>query len=220
MLVLLIRRKVECCTRRGRVARSLRNRARRPRRRASRHYQRAEHGIHLMNLDDAPGPRMPRIENLAIFDPVGVPLSRSTTESDRIRALTPERRIAPTSTTCRKLRQHESRRCFRGVTPVGLRPPCVPPRKQHTITATGRGSTYPAAKPVQTKPATSRCAPHSVEHQWWGPLSKAKKHALLPPASVMEIAAFWRKRSCRTQRKSSPGPCQNRQSCRAQSRSQ
>ena len=40
-----------------------------------------------MNLDDAPGPRMPRIENLAIFDPVGVPLSRSTTRSDRTERL-------------------------------------------------------------------------------------------------------------------------------------
>src|SRR5471030_2842071 len=33
--------------------------------------------------------------------------------------------------------------------------PACPPRKRHTTTATGRGSTYQARKPVQTKPATS-----------------------------------------------------------------
>ena len=58
-------------------------------------------------------------------------------------------------TTCRRSRRPEFRRRFRGVTPVGLRPPCVPPRKRHP-TATGRGSTYPERKSVQTKPATSR----------------------------------------------------------------
>jgi hypothetical protein len=31
----------------------------------------------------------------------------------------------------------------------------VPPRKRHIATATGRGSTYPAANPVQTNPASS-----------------------------------------------------------------
>ena len=83
----------------------------------------------------------------------------STTASARIRALTLGRRIAPISTTCRRSRQHEFRRRFRGVTLVGLRPPGVPPRKRHTTTATGRGSTYQARKPVQTKPATSIQAP-------------------------------------------------------------
>src|SRR5579875_285442 len=54
----------------------------------------------------------------------------STTVSARIRALTPGRRITPTSTTCRRSRQHEFRRRFRDVTLVGLRPPGVPPRKR------------------------------------------------------------------------------------------
>jgi hypothetical protein len=69
--------------------------------------------------------------------------------------LTLERRITPTSIICRRSRQHEFRRCFRGVTAVGLRPPYLSPRKQHTTTATGRGSTYPKPKPVQTKPTSS-----------------------------------------------------------------
>ena len=51
--------------------------------------------------------------------------------------------------------QHEFRRRCRGVTPVGLRPPCVTPRKRHTTTATGRGSTYRGRNAAQTKPATS-----------------------------------------------------------------
>jgi len=75
--------------------------------------------------------------------------------SARIRALTLERRITPTSIICRRSRQHEFRRCFRRVTAVGLRPPYLSPRKQHTTTATGRGSTYPKPKPVQTKPTSS-----------------------------------------------------------------
>jgi hypothetical protein len=45
--------------------------------------------------------------------------------------LTPGRRIKLTSTTCRWLRQHEFRRRYRGVTPVGLRPPSATPRQQH-----------------------------------------------------------------------------------------
>jgi len=66
--------------------------------------------------------------------------------------LTPGRRIAPTSTTCRRSRQHEFRRRWRGVAPVGLRPPCAPPRQRQT----GRGSTYPELKPVQTNPAGAK----------------------------------------------------------------
>ena len=33
--------------------------------------------------------------------------------------------------------------------------PACRPRQRHTTTATGRGSTYQARKPVQTKPASS-----------------------------------------------------------------
>ena len=68
-----------------------------------------------------------------------------------------ERRIAPTSTTCRKSQQqHEFRRRRQGVTPVGLRPFCVTPRRRHTTPQPGRGSTYRQRNAVQTKPATSR----------------------------------------------------------------
>ena len=79
----------------------------------------------------------------------------STTASGRIRALMRERRTAPTSTTCRWSRQHEFRRRCRGITPVGLRPPCVTPRQRHTTPSTGRGSTYRRRNAVSTKPATS-----------------------------------------------------------------
>ena len=47
----------------------------------------------------------------------------STIASGRIRALLPERRIVPTSITCRCSRQPEFRRRCRDITPVGLRPP-------------------------------------------------------------------------------------------------
>jgi hypothetical protein len=113
---------------------------------------------HLMDEDNASNPRMPRIENLALFclvGLVGVTAPRCTTASDRIRALTLGRRIAPISTTCRRSRQHEFRRRFWGVTLGGLRPSGVPPQKRHLTTETGRGSTYQGRKPVQTKPATS-----------------------------------------------------------------
>jgi hypothetical protein len=58
----------------------------------------------------------------------------STIASDRIGALLLERRIASTSTTCRCSRQHEFRRRCRGITPVGLRPPCVTPRQRQYYT--------------------------------------------------------------------------------------
>src|SRR5271154_4562004 len=55
---------------------------------------------------------------------------------------------------CPDRRRAKISRRFRGVTPVGLRPPCVTPRKRHP-TATGRASTYRWRKSVQTKPATA-----------------------------------------------------------------
>ena len=70
--------------------------------------------------------------------PRSVDILTFTTASARIRALTPGHRIAPISTICRRSRQHEFRRRCRGVTPVGLRPPCVPPRQRQTTSATGR----------------------------------------------------------------------------------
>src|SRR5258708_7294972 len=39
---------------------------------------------HLMNMDQASGPRMPRIKKLVLRDPVGVPSSCCTTASERI----------------------------------------------------------------------------------------------------------------------------------------
>ena len=79
----------------------------------------------------------------------------SITANGRIRGLPPERRIAPTSTTCRCSWQLEFRRRCRGITPVGLRPPCVTPRQRHTTLSTGRSSTYRGRNTVSTKPATS-----------------------------------------------------------------
>jgi putative transposase len=54
----------------------------------------------------------------------------STIARGHIRASLPKRRIAPTSITCHCSRQPESRRRCRGITPVGLRPPCVTPRQR------------------------------------------------------------------------------------------
>jgi hypothetical protein len=39
---------------------------------------------HLMNMDQASGPRMPRIKKLGLRDPVGVPSSCFTIASERI----------------------------------------------------------------------------------------------------------------------------------------
>jgi hypothetical protein len=75
--------------------------------------------------------------------------------SGRIRVLLPERRIVPTSTTCRCSLQPEFRRRCRDLTPAGLRSPCVTPRQRHTTLSTGRGSTYRGRNTVSTKPATS-----------------------------------------------------------------
>ena len=47
-------------------------------------------------------------------------------------------------------------------TPLG-----VPPQKWQPTTATGRGSTYPEPKPVQTKPATSICPCKGVRIRRW-----------------------------------------------------
>ena len=111
---------------------------------------------HLMDCNPHPEPWMPGINKHSENDgPVGVLELRSTIASARIRALLPGRRIAPTSTTCHYSRQHEFRRRCRGITPVGLRPPCVTPRQRHTIMSTGRGSTYRGRNAVSTKPATS-----------------------------------------------------------------
>src|SRR3984893_2306320 len=41
-------------------------------------------------------------------------------------------------------------------------PPGMPPKKWQPTTATGRGSTYPEPKPVQTKPATSNLDSQTV----------------------------------------------------------
>ena len=57
--------------------------------------------------------------------------------------------------------------------------PACPPRKRHTTTATGRGSTYQARKPVQTKPATSR----------YRRLAVAALKPLLHPTEAMITAA-------------------------------
>ena len=47
---------------------------------------------HLMNMDRASGPRMPRIKKLVLRDPVGVPSSCCTTTSERIDHWTKTRR--------------------------------------------------------------------------------------------------------------------------------
>ena len=115
---------------------------------------------HLVDRNPHPEPWMPGINKHSENDgPVGVLELRSTIASDRIRALPPGRRIAPTSTACHCSRQHEFRRRCRGITPVGLRPPCATPRQRHTIMSTGRGSTYRGRNAVSTKPATSSQRP-------------------------------------------------------------
>src|ERR1700737_1852578 len=48
---------------------------------------------HLMNMDQASGPRMPRIKKLVLRDPVGVPSSCCTTPSERIGLCTRMRRF-------------------------------------------------------------------------------------------------------------------------------
>lgn len=82
---------------------------------------------HLMDIDDAPRPRMPRAENVALLGPVGVLEPRCTMEDARIRPLTAQHPIKPTSPRC-----HSARR----------------PNP-------GRGSTYRSGNFVQTTGATS-----------------------------------------------------------------
>ena len=55
---------------------------------------------HLMNMNNASCPRMPRVKDLALFGPMGVASSRCTIRSDRIRALTTPHQIMPTSPRC------------------------------------------------------------------------------------------------------------------------
>src|SRR6266403_823739 len=55
---------------------------------------------HLMNMDQASCPRMPRIKKLVLRDPVGVPSSCCITTGVPIRVLTAARRIKPTSPRC------------------------------------------------------------------------------------------------------------------------
>ncbi len=97
--------------------------------------------------------------------PRSVDIWTSTTANVRIRALTPGRRITPTSPTCGRSRQHVFRRRCWGVTPVGLRPPCVTPQRRHIATKTGSGSTYRRRNTVQTMPATSLRHPHQRTHR-------------------------------------------------------
>ena len=82
---------------------------------------------HLMNMNDASCPRMPRIKDLALFGPMGVASSRCTIAVGRMRALTERRLTRPTSTRC----------------PSAWQP-------NH-----GRGSTYRGGKSVQTTGTTS-----------------------------------------------------------------
>ena len=95
----------------------------------------------LVDTSKTAKPRMRLIKNLAFFGPVGVPTSHSTTANGRTRALTPGPRTKPTSTNSRWWRPHEIRRRCWGVTPVGLRPPCVLPQQRQTGPSTGRDST-------------------------------------------------------------------------------
>jgi hypothetical protein len=55
---------------------------------------------HLMNMNNASCPRMPRVKDLALFGPMGVASSRCTIRSDRIRTLTTPHQIMPTSPRC------------------------------------------------------------------------------------------------------------------------
>ena len=55
---------------------------------------------HLMNLNGASCPRMPKIENFALLGPMGVASSRCTMASVHIRALTVLRRTRLTSPSC------------------------------------------------------------------------------------------------------------------------
>src|SRR6516162_1279851 len=55
---------------------------------------------HLMNLNGASCPRMPKIENFALLGPMGVASWRCTMASVHIRALTALRRTRPTSPSC------------------------------------------------------------------------------------------------------------------------
>ncbi len=97
----------------------------------------------------------------------------STIAGARTRALMHGRRSKPTSSTCRSVRQPELRRRCRGVTPVGLRPPSVTPRQRHTMTPTGRGSTYRGQNAVSTRPDASDN--HTRKH------GRGPAEASLPP---------------------------------------
>jgi hypothetical protein len=88
---------------------------------------------HLMDMNDASCPWMPRVKDLTLLGPMGVLSSRCTIVAGRIRALTAPPPITPTSPCCRSARQPDP----------------------------GRRSTYRRGKVVQTTGATSfaQCRP-------------------------------------------------------------
>src|SRR5271157_4836386 len=67
-------------------------------------------------------------------------------------------------------------------------PSCVPPRKRQTTSATGRGSTYPARNPVQTKPATSHRGIRLSLGVRLSPLRTTGNQTLVTPIEVGTLA--------------------------------
>src|SRR5262245_48112917 len=65
---------------------------------------------HLMNLNGASCPRMPKIDDFAVLGPMGVASSRCTIPNVHTRALTAVRPIRLTSQRCRSARQHNNGR--------------------------------------------------------------------------------------------------------------
>ncbi len=77
-------------------------------------------------------------------------------------SLLPERRIMPTSITCRCSKQHEFRRRCRGITPVKLRPPGVTPRQRHTTTSTGQRLHLCEGETLSRRSQPPLCIPESL----------------------------------------------------------
>src|SRR6478672_9092420 len=88
---------------------------------------------HLMNLNSASCPRMPKIEHFALLSPMGVASSRCTMAGDHTRALTVRHPIKLTSPSCHSAWQPNP----------------------------GRGSTYRGGETVQrtgTTPRLTNCS--------------------------------------------------------------
>ena len=96
--------------------------------------------------------------------------------------------------TCRRLRQHELRRRRCGLTPVGLRPPCVRPRQRHTMNPpaedplSGTETLSRRSQPPLTSTAGWMLYEEFAEEFWEMPLPRTRPTAI---AIIPEDELSW-----------------------------